>query len=210
MPRARSSRRAATAPSWRCNHERAGPRSGHERKARGATMTICGTTRVAAVIGWPIHHSQSPALQNAAFAAAGVDAVLVPLDVPPDGLGVVVSALRVMRALGASVTVPHKLAVAALCDEVAASARVVGAVNCIQFDGDRAIGHNTDADAFLDALAEVGFAPAGKRAVVLGAGGAARAVAIGLGASCATEIVARKPIDWAPSRSWDAMRDAFV
>jgi shikimate dehydrogenase len=171
---------------------------------------IRGTTRVAAVIGWPIHHSLSPAIHNAAFAETGIDAVLVPIDVPPDGLGVVVSALRAMRALGASVTVPHKVAVAALCDDLAPTARAIGAVNCLQLDGDRVIGHNTDAAGFVDALAEIGFALAGKRAVLLGAGGAARAIAVGLGRECTVEIVARRPLDWAPSQPWDAMRDALA
>jgi len=147
---------------------------------------------------------------NTAFAERGVDAVLVPIGVPPDQLGVAVAGLRAARALGASVTVPHKVAVGALCDDLAPLARAVGAINCLQFDGDRVIGHNTDAAGFVDALAEIGFALPGKRAVLLGAGGAARAIAVGLGRDIAVEIVARRPLDWAPSRAWDDMRDAFT
>jgi shikimate dehydrogenase len=134
-------------------------------------------------------------MMNAAFAATGIDAVLVPIGVPPDGLGAVVAALRAMGALGASVTVPHKLAVAALCDEVTPAARAIGAVNCLQL-GARVVGHNTDAGGFADALAAAGIATtAGARVVVLGAGGAARAVVAGL-TGAAVEVVARGPVAW--------------
>lgn len=170
---------------------------------------IRGTTRVAAVIGWPVEHSRSPQMFEAAFAAAAIDAMMIPIGVPPGSLAQIVGALRAMRALGASVTLPHKLAVAALCDELSAAAREIGAVNCLHIDGDRLVGHNTDAAGFSDALVAAGFAPAGKRCVILGAGGAARAVAYGLrsaGAS-AVEVVARHPeqITWTAARPWSTL-----
>jgi shikimate dehydrogenase len=147
------------------------------RPAIGPISTpISGTTRIAAVIGWPVEHSRSPAMLNAAFAADGIDAVLVPMGVWNDGLPSVIAALRATHALGASVTVPFKLAVTHHCDELSPEAKTIGAVNCLQFDGERVIGHNTDCHGFLDGLVAAGFEPSGKRCVVLGAGGAARAV----------------------------------
>lgn len=175
---------------------------------------IRGTTRVAAVIGWPVEHSRSPQMLNAAFAAAQLDAVMVPLAVEPDALPRAIAGLRAMRVLGASVTVPHKLAAAALCDELSPAARVIGAANCLQLDGDRLIGHNTDAEGFTDGLAAAGFARRSTRAILLGAGGAARAVAYGLRAAGAIEVIARRPeqVGWALAWPWteDHLRDAFA
>ena len=167
---------------------------------------IRGTTRVAAVIGWPVEHSRSPQMFEAAFAAAEVDAVMIPIGVPPASFALTVGALRAMHALGASVTVPHKVAAAALCDELSPAARAIGAVNCLQIQGDRLIGHNTDAGGFSDALVAAGFSPAGKRCVILGAGGAARAVAYGLEAAGAgaIDVIARSPaqVGWTAARPW--------
>jgi len=177
---------------------------------------IRGTTRIAAVIGWPVEHSRSPQLFEAAFGAAGIDAVMIPVGVPPESLAVTLGALRAMRALGASVTVPHKLAAAALCDELSEGARAIGAVNCLRFDGERVIGHNTDCHGFRDALVAAGFDPEGKRCVILGAGGAARAVAYGLRAADAAtvDVIARRPqtVVWTSARTWTAidLRAAFA
>lgn len=177
-------------------------------------LPISGTTRVAAVLGWPVEHTRSPAMLNAAFAADQIDAVLVPIGVPPESLATTIAALRAMRALGASVTIPHKLAVAALCDELSADARAIGAVNCLQLEGDALIGHNTDCHGFLDGLVAAGFDLRGKRAVLLGAGGAARAVAYGLRGGRAIEVVARRPdqVGWAPAWPWteENLRDCFA
>ncbi|HUS66905.1 MAG TPA: shikimate dehydrogenase [Kofleriaceae bacterium] len=165
-------------------------------------MTIGASTRVAAVVGWPIAHSRSPALHNAAFRALGIDAVFVALEVAPLDLPAALRGMAVMRFLGASVTVPHKEQAEEQCDELDPSARDAGAVNCVVFDRHaQLIGHNTDAPGFVDALVEeLGRSPAGARVVLLGAGGAARAVASGLRAAGAAEIdvVTRKPEE----RSW--------
>lgn len=175
---------------------------------------ISGTTRIAAVIGWPVEHSRSPAMLNAAFAADGIDAVLVPMNVSETGLSQVVAALRAVHAIGASVTVPHKLAVTNLCDELSPEAKAIGAVNCLQLDGERLVGHNTDCHGFLDGLVGAGFEPAGKRCVLLGAGGAARAVAYALRGARAIEVVARRPADvgWAVAWPWtdENLRDCFA
>ncbi|HTL38328.1 MAG TPA: shikimate dehydrogenase [Kofleriaceae bacterium] len=177
-------------------------------------VAISGKTRVAAVLGWPVEHSRSPAMLNAAFAVDRIDAVLVPIGVPPESLASIVTALRAMRALGASVTLPHKVAVAALCDELSPEARAIGAVNCLQFTDDRLVGHNTDCDGFVDGLVAAGFELRGKRAIVLGAGGAARAVAYGLRGSRAVEVVARRPADvsWAKAWPWtdEQLRECFA
>jgi shikimate dehydrogenase len=169
---------------------------------------IAGTTRVAAVIGWPVEHSRSPALHNAAFAALGIDAVFVALPVRPPALPAALRGMAALGFLGASVTVPHKQACLALCDRLDAAAEAVGAVNCLAFAGDALVGHNTDAGGFVDALAsELGRDARGARAVLLGAGGAARAVAHGLAAAGAREVVvvARRAQDWCAARSWDEL-----
>jgi shikimate dehydrogenase len=167
---------------------------------------IRGSTRVAAVIGWPVEHSRSPQMFEAAFAAAAMDAVMIPIGVPPESLAKIVDALRAMRALGASVTLPHKLAAAALCDELSPDAKAIGAVNCLRLYGDHVMGHNTDCHGFTDGLIAAGFEPAGKRCVILGAGGAARAVAYGLrSAQAATiDVIARRPqgVAWTTARPW--------
>lgn len=165
---------------------------------------ISASTRLAAVLGWPVGHSRSPALHNAAFAAAGIDAVFVALAVPPAELPTVIRALAATGALGASVTVPHKEAARAACARLDPVAARAGAVNCLVFEGGEVIGHNTDAGGFVDALGEAGVAPAG-RAVLLGGGGAARAVAVGLGdAGADVTVVARRPaaVSWCDARPW--------
>jgi shikimate dehydrogenase len=179
-------------------------------------MTISGTTKLAAVLGWPIEHTRSPAMLNAAFIADRVDAVLVPIGVTPEELPAAVAGLRAMKAIGASVTLPHKLAVARLCDELSPAAKAIGAVNCLELarDDGRLIGHNTDCDGFLDALTAAGCELRGKRVVLLGAGGAARAVAYGVRGARAIEVIARKPgeVAWAPAWPWtaDNLRDCFA
>lgn len=180
------------------------------------------TTRLAAVLGWPIGHSRSPQIMNAAFSALGIDALLVAIGVPPDGLAAAVAGLRAQRALGASVTIPHKLAVLALCDEVSDAARTIGAVNCLQFADDRLLGHNTDADGFADGLSAAGWPEAAigggarggaSRAVVLGGGGAARAVVYALRGAREVDVIVRRPdeVAWTTARPWteDHLRDAL-
>lgn len=174
--------------------------------------TISGKTQVAAVLGWPVEHSRSPAMLNAAFAADSIDAVMIPIGVPPEGLPAIVAALKAMRAVGASVTLPHKVAIAKLCDELSPQAKAIGAVNCLEIQDDALIGHNTDCDGFTDGLTAAGFDVRGKRCVLLGAGGAARAVAWGLRGARAVEIIARKPVEWASAWPWtdEQLRESFA
>jgi shikimate dehydrogenase len=177
---------------------------------------IRGSTRIAAVIGWPVEHSRSPQMFEAAFAASATDAVMIPIGVPPESLPTIVAALRAMRALGASVTVPHKLAAVALCDELSPDAHAIGAVNCLRLYGDHVMGHNTDCHGFTDGLVAAGFDPGGKRCVILGAGGAARAVAYGLRSAGAgiIDVIARRPqrVAWTTAKPWTSveLRSSFA
>jgi shikimate dehydrogenase len=146
---------------------------------------------VAAVIGSPVRHSLSPAIHNAAFAAAGLDWVYVAFEVAP---GQAVDALDAMRTLGLaglSVTMPHKEAVAAAVDRLDPAASALAAVNTVVVDRHGAlVGHNTDGAGFVDSLrADGGVEPRGRRVVVLGAGGAARAVVDALARAGASEVV---------------------
>lgn len=137
---------------------------------------VSGATRVAFVLGHPVAHSKSPAMQNAAFAAAGVDARYLALDVAPASLGDALQGLRAAGVLGANLTVPHKEAAMALMDSLDGSARAAGAVNTVVLHDGKMIGYNTDGAGAVDALREAGVRLAGARTLVLGAGGAARAV----------------------------------
>lgn len=160
--------------------------------------------RLAAVLGWPIGHSRSPAMHDAAFAACGIDAVMLPLAVPPARFADAVRGLAAVDALGASVTVPHKEAALAACADHDASARAVGAANCLAFVDGQAIAHNTDAGGFVDGLRAAGIA-AVPRAIVLGGGGAARAVVVGLeGLGAEVVVVARRPdaVTWRAAAPW--------
>jgi len=139
-------------------------------------------------------------MHNAAFAALGVDAAFAALPVAPEGLADAVRGLSKVDCLGLSVTIPHKQAVMPLCDAVDNVATAIGAVNCVSFSDGRICGHNTDAKGFMNSLAACG--DVGEKAVVLGAGGAARAVAYGLEESGRTVVVlARRPetVSWAQS-----------
>lgn len=144
---------------------------------------------VVGLIGHPVGHSVSPAFQQAAFDALGLAFRYEPWDTRPEDLAAVVASLRAGERVGANVTVPHKQAVLALVDTVSDEARATGAVNTIVRRDGRLIGANTDIGGFLDALrSDGGFEPQGVRAVVLGAGGAARAVVYALLAAGAERV----------------------
>jgi shikimate dehydrogenase len=148
-----------------------------------------GSTRLAAVIGSPIRHSLSPAIMNAAFEAAEVDWVFVALEVESGHLPDALVGMRTLDIAGLSVTTPHKESAAACVDHLSTDAEHLGAVNCIVNDGGVLTGHNTDGDGFVRSLsAEHSFVPAGRRCVVLGAGGAARSIVLALGRAEAAEV----------------------
>ncbi len=169
-------------------------------------------TRQAFVIGWPVEHSRSPAMINAAFQPLGIDAVMLKAEVRPENLAAFIAARRKVGMLGASVTVPHKFAVAALCDELAGAAKELGAVNCL-VQGGKLVGHNTDVFGFHDALVESGFDIRGKHAVVLGAGGSARAIEYALRTGGATvDVAARRPgeVAWTRAHAWEQLPSRFA
>jgi shikimate dehydrogenase len=152
---------------------------------------IRGTTRLAGVIGWPVEHSRSPQMHNAAYAALGMDWAYVPLAVAPERLSDAVRGLAALGFAGVNVTIPHKHAVAGLVDELSAAARDAGSVNTVVVrDDGTLLGETTDGAGVLDAI---GALPQG-RAVVLGAGGSARSVVAALRAAGADVAVsARRP-----------------
>jgi len=158
-------------------------------------VRITGSTQLAAVIGWPIEHSLSPAMHNAVYDELGLDWVYVPLAVPDEiALRRVLAAIRTLPFVGFNVTMPYKAAVLELCDEVATAAKMAGAVNTVHCTGGRLVGYNTDGRGLLESLADdAGFSPEGKRVALLGAGGAAGAaiVALVLGRAACVDVVAR-------------------
>jgi shikimate dehydrogenase len=141
-----------------------------------------------AVLGHPIGHSLSPAIYNAAFPAMGIDATYEAWDIAPEDIAGAIERMRGPEMLGGNVTVPHKLAVMPLLDEVEPAAQAIGAVNCIANHEGSLTGYNTDKYGFIRSLREAGFGPEQKTVLVLGAGGAARAVGVGLGEAGAAVI----------------------
>ncbi|MCH2668078.1 MAG: shikimate dehydrogenase [Deinococcales bacterium] len=132
------------------------------------------------LLAHPSGHSLSPVMQNSAFKALGLSARYEAVDVPPKDLPTIVEELRNPKFVGANVTVPHKVSVAKLVDELSQDASIVGAVNTVVRQGSKLVGHNTDGEGFLRGLADLNYEPAGDRVLLLGAGGAARAVAVSL------------------------------
>lgn len=138
------------------------------------------TTRRVVLLGDPVEHSLSPAMQNAAFRAARIDAVYATRLVPPARLGAAVAELRGDPYLGANVTIPHKESVLGLVDERSQEVERIGAANTLLREGSRLRAENTDARGFGAALDEREVDVAGREVLVLGAGGAARACALEL------------------------------
>ena len=141
---------------------------------------ITGKTRLLAVIGAPIGHSLSPIIQNAALHAAGLDYVYTALPVRADALASAVRGLRDAGIAGFNVTIPFKTEIIPLLDALSEDARRIHAVNTVVIEDGRMVGYNTDVAGFLAGFAERGIALTGKNAVLIGAGGAARAALWGL------------------------------
>ncbi len=138
-------------------------------------MNASRTKRVA-LIGWPVEHSISPVMHNAAFAALRLDWRYELMPVEPGQVALAVSRLRAEGYQGANVTVPHKQAMVPCLDDLTATARTIGAVNTVTVRGGKLIGDNTDAEGFLVALQDAGVRLRGARVAVVGAGGGARAI----------------------------------
>ena len=156
---------------------------------------------VVRIFGHPVGHSISPAIHNAAFAALGIDAVYEAVDVPPAELGQAIAELRAQRLLGANCTIPHKLAVLDLVDERTEETRLIGAANTLFWRDEALVADNTDAGGLEQVIrAEwpdlAGQADSGgRRAVILGSGGAARAAAVALARlGCSVTVLARREV----------------
>jgi len=161
----------------------------------GAHVQINGYTRATAVIGWPITHSLSPIMHNAAYESMGLNWACLPFAVPDDAtLCTFTEAARTLGFVGFNVTMPHKQAVMGFCDEVAALAGIAGAVNTVHCADGRLIGYNTDARGLLEALTDdLGFDIEGRAVAIVGAGGAAGAAVVAslLGKAASIAVVNR-------------------
>ena len=165
---------------------------------------VTGTTRFFGTIAHPADHVRAPMVFNPIFAERGLDHVMVPIDAPPGSLTEIVAALRAIPNFGGmAVTIPHKMEIAALCDTLGLAARLTGAVNAVRFDADGSMhGDNFDGQGFVAGLHHQGHDPAEKDVLIMGAGGAARAIALALCeavlAGCGSATVHRRR----RTRSW--------
>ena len=138
---------------------------------------LTGTAKIAGIFGWPVGHSRSPRLHGFWLERHGIDGAYVPFAVAPENFAIAVRGLRAAGFRGGNVTTPHKLAAFEICDVVDATARRAGAVNLLVFGEDGISGFNTDGAGFVANLRAQGVDPAAGPALLLGAGGGARAIA---------------------------------
>jgi shikimate dehydrogenase len=160
---------------------------------------ISGKTKICALIGDPVEHTMSPAMHNAAFKKLGLDYLYIPFRVKPEQLSRAVAGLRALNVRGFNVTIPHKVSIIPRLDSLDPLAEKIGAVNTVVNDGGHLKGYNTDAEGFLRALTGRGIKPGGKNVVVLGAGGASRAISYVLAEKGANLTVLNRKLelDWA-------------
>jgi shikimate dehydrogenase len=153
-------------------------------------IPVSAATTVVGVIGDPVQHSLSPLLHNTAFVEMGLDWISVGFPVPAGQAQTALAGMRALGIAGLSVTMPHKAAVAALVDRTTPVAARLDAVNCVTLASGELVGSNTDGDGFVAALRHGdGFEPRGKKCLVVGAGGAARAVILALAEAGAAEVI---------------------
>jgi len=151
---------------------------------------LSGEAAVVGVIGWPVAHSLSPRMHNRAFARLDMNWVYVPFAVRPEDLETAVAGLRALSVRGFNVTIPHKTAIIPFLDRLTPLASAIGAVNTVINQDGYLVGDNTDGIGFVRSLREeADFDPKGSRVVLLGAGGAARAVAFALAQAGAARLV---------------------
>jgi shikimate dehydrogenase len=169
---------------------------GADDRRAGAPTWPTAATRVVGVIGDPVRHSLSPVLHNAALDALGLDWVYVAFAVPEGTGAAAVTAVRDLGIEGLSVTMPHKAAAAGAVDRLSPAAARLEAINTVVRRGRELLGESTDGEGFVLALAhDEGWHPSGRRCVVLGSGGAARAVVLALAGAGAAEVtvIGRRP-----------------
>jgi shikimate dehydrogenase len=172
-------------------------------------MDLSGQTRLLGVIGHPIGHTLSPRMHNAAFAASGLDYVYVPMDVRPEDLPVAVAGLRALNFRGFNVTMPHKETVLPLLDELDEAARVSGAVNTVTTEEHLLRGTNTDGSGFVEACGESGVSFAGARVLLVGAGGAAAAIAVSVLDEGASELRILNRSRWRAEKLHKRLQQAY-
>lgn len=165
------------------------------RLKRTANASLQGDTRLVGVFGWPVAHSLSPAMHNAAFAALEMSFAYVPFAVRPEALETALRGLEPLGVVGVNLTIPHKERALPLMDEATGEARRVGAVNTVHCVEGRLIGDNTDGHGFHEPLREMGFEVAGRGALIVGAGGAARSVTFRLAEAGARITLANRTIE---------------
>jgi shikimate dehydrogenase len=143
---------------------------------------VDGATRVFGVIAHPVDHVRAPMVFNPRFEAAGLPHIMVPINAPPERLDLIINALRAMPNFGGlAVTIPHKMPLADLCDSLGTAAQLTGAVNAVRFDDDGTMhGDNFDGAGFVAGAIGNGYDVADKAILLIGAGGAARAIAAAL------------------------------
>jgi len=139
-------------------------------------MNITGRTKITGLFGWPVEHTLSPAMHNAAFQHLGLAYCYLPFLVHPDNLGKAVDSIKALNLAGVNVTVPHKERVIPFLDFVNEEASFIGAVNTIVHREGRLTGYNTDGRGFMRSLEENHIDPGGKKILVVGSGGASRAI----------------------------------
>ncbi len=149
---------------------------------------VNATTKVVGLMGWPLSHTLSPTLHNTAFTALKLNWIYLSLPIAPEHVKDAMRSLRAFNFVGSNVTVPHKQAIMRYLDEIDRVAQVIGAVNTVVLRDGRFYGYNTDCYGFLQSLLEANFNPAEKRCLILGAGGAARAVVYSLADAGAKHI----------------------
>jgi shikimate dehydrogenase len=170
---------------------------------------VHGGSRTVGVIGWPVTHSLSPTIHNSAFIALDMDWVYIPMPVPPDELAAALGGLRPLGFAGANVTMPHKTRSSELADSLSEDAARLRSVNTLVTGPNGLAGHNTDSPGFDRFLRrDAGFDPAGRSALLFGAGGAARACALALarGGLASLAVALRDPLRAGPlERALDGM-----
>jgi shikimate dehydrogenase len=172
-------------------------------------MNLSGRTRLLGVIGHPVGHTLSPKMHNATFAASGLDYVYVPMNVRPEGLPPAVSGLRALGFRGFNVTMPHKEAILPLLDELDEAASVTGAVNTVVAEEGGLRGTNTDGSGFVEACEESGIGFEEARVLVVGAGGAAAAIAVGVLGEGARELRILNRSQWRAEKLRDRLWAAY-
>ncbi|MDY6796780.1 MAG: shikimate dehydrogenase [Actinomycetota bacterium] len=151
-------------------------------------MRIDGVSRLVGLVGYPIEHTLSPMIHNAAFDSLRLNWVYVPLRVHPGSLGPALEGLRWLDFSGVNVTIPHKVETVRFMDDLREEARILEAVNTVVKEGRDLIGYNTDVRGFTDFTFKRGIGLASVSALLIGAGGAARAVALALARGGASKI----------------------